>query len=146
MSLSKEVSSRPKRLVIKDPGLCVGCQLCMYACARRFPDAGLAKSAIRVRSVGGFERGFVVIVCRACPDPPCAKVCPTDALIRRKGGGVILNPSLCIGCGNCVEACPFGAIQWDITLDKPVICAHCGYCVDFCPHDVLGLEEVDNDE
>jgi len=32
------------------------------------------------RCVGGMERGFTVVVCRACNDPPCAKVCPTGAL------------------------------------------------------------------
>lgn len=142
MVSTESASPAPKRLVVVDPDLCVGCMSCMFACSRRFPDAGLSKAAIHVRSVGGFERGFVVIVCRACPDPPCAKVCPTNALIRRKGGGVILNASACIGCGNCVEACPFGAIQWDVSLNKPVICAHCGYCVDYCPHGVLALDEV----
>lgn len=128
------------RLAVVDSERCVGCQLCMFACNRRFGDGGLAKSAIRVRSVGGIERGFVVVVCRACPDPPCASVCPTDALIRRKGGGVILSAAECIGCGNCVEACPFGAVLWDVEENKPVICVHCSYCVKFCPHGVLAME------
>jgi len=130
------------RLAVVDPDLCVGCMSCMFACARRFPEAGLGKAAIHVRSVGGVERGFTVIVCRACPDPPCAKVCPTDALIPRKGGGVILNPSKCIGCRLCQEACPFGAVMWDYDENKPMICVHCGICVDYCPYGVLKLEEV----
>jgi len=130
------------RLVVTDPDLCVGCMSCMFACARRFPEGGLGRTAIYVRSVGGVERGFTVIVCRACKDPPCAKVCPTKALMLRSGGGVILNPNLCIGCGNCREACPFNAVQWDVYANKPVICVHCGYCVDFCPYGVLALEEV----
>jgi len=136
------VNAPVKRLVVTDPDLCVGCMSCMFACSRRFPEAGLAKSAIHVRSVGGFERGFTVIVCRACKDPPCAKVCPTNALVKRKGGGVILYASKCIGCGNCVRACPFGAIQWDYDDNKPVICMHCGFCVNFCPYGVLALEEI----
>jgi len=114
----------------------------MFACSRRFADAGLGYTAIHVRSVGGVERGFSVIVCRACKDPSCAKVCPTKALMLRRGGGVILNPNLCIGCGNCRSACPFGAVQWNVYLNKPVICTYCGYCVDFCPFGVLALEEV----
>ncbi|MCX8176661.1 MAG: [Fe-S]-binding protein, partial [Candidatus Bathyarchaeota archaeon] len=65
-----------KRLVSVDVDLCVGCQCCMFACNRRFGEAGISKSAIRVVSAGGVERGFVVIVCRACLDPPCARVCP----------------------------------------------------------------------
>ncbi|MCD6511532.1 MAG: 4Fe-4S binding protein [Thaumarchaeota archaeon] len=130
-----------KRLAVLDPDRCTGCQLCMFACNRRFGGGGLSYSAIMVRSSGGVERGFVVVVCRACPDPPCAKVCPTDALVPRKGGGVMLNPNKCIGCGMCLEACPFRAIQWDEHTNKPIVCVHCGYCVDYCPHGVLGMEE-----
>jgi len=89
------------------------------------------------------ERGFIVVVCRACKDPPCAKVCPTEALRPRRGGGVILSPEKCIGCGMCREACPLGAVFWDEERNKPVVCSHCGYCVNYCPHEVLGLEEVE---
>jgi len=132
-----------RRLAIVDVDRCVGCQCCMFACTRRLDYAGLGKSAIKVRSAGGVERGYVVIVCRACPDPPCAKVCPVDAINLRKGGGVFVNPSLCIGCQLCSEACPFGAVGWDVEINKPVICMHCGYCVEFCPHNVLKVEEVE---
>ncbi len=116
--------------------------MCVFACARRFAEAGVAKSAIRVSSIGGFEYGFKIIVCRACEDPPCAAVCPTDALSRREGGGVILNAAKCIGCGHCREACPIDAVQWDNETNKPIICVHCGYCVNFCPHGVIELEEI----
>lgn len=132
-----------KRLTIGDVQRCVGCQLCMFACNRRYGNGGLSKSAIRVRSVGGFERGFVVIACRACPDPPCMKVCPTDALRLRKGGGVILNSSKCIGCRLCLDACPVKAVFWDDEANKPNICVHCGYCTDYCPYDILELKEVE---
>ncbi len=131
-----------KRLSVVDVDLCVGCQLCMFACTRRFGEAGISRSAIQVRSAGGFERGFIVSVCRACPDPPCAKVCPTNALVLRKPGGVTLIPSRCIGCKNCVEACPLGAVSWDEEVNKPAICVYCGYCADYCPYGVLKLEPL----
>ena len=131
-----------KRLAVLDVDKCVGCQSCMFACTRRFGIAGLAKSAIHIRSTGGIEKGFTVIVCRSCPDPPCAKVCPTDALTVRKGGGVVLNSKKCIGCGLCAEACVIGAVFWDDEINKPIICTNCGLCVDACPYGVLGLEEV----
>jgi carbon-monoxide dehydrogenase iron sulfur subunit len=129
------------RLAVLETEKCVGCQLCMFACSRRQNEAGLAKSCIGVRSIGGMERGFSVIVCRACEDPPCAKVCPTDALTPRDGGGVHVDLEKCIGCGHCREACVIGAIYWDDEINKPMICIHCGFCVNFCPHDVLGMEK-----
>jgi carbon-monoxide dehydrogenase iron sulfur subunit len=131
-----------KRLSVIDVDRCVGCQACMFACARRGGQGGLAGSCIRVRSAGGMRRGFVVIVCRACLDPPCARVCPTDALRPRQGGGVRLQDELCIGCGNCVAACPFGAVFWEPEQSKPQICIYCGYCAAYCPYDVIALEEV----
>jgi Fe-S-cluster-containing dehydrogenase component len=132
-----------RRLTVLDTDKCVGCQLCMFACSRRFGVGGFSKSAIRVKSVGGVERGFIVIVCRACPDPPCMKVCVVNALSLRKGGGVMLNPSKCIGCGRCVDACPLKAVFWDNEADKPNICIHCGYCANYCPYGVIGLREVE---
>jgi len=114
----------------------------MFACSRRYGVGGLEKSAIRVRSAGGVERGFVVIVCRACAIPPCVKVCPTNALMPRGERGVRLDYSKCIGCKMCVQACPVGAVFWDDELNKPNICTYCGYCVNYCPHEVLRMEEV----
>lgn len=128
------------RLAVLDSDRCVGCQSCMFACARKHGEGGLGNSRIWVRSDGGIERGFVVIVCRACPDPQCMKVCPAGALTPRRGGGVILVPERCLGCRLCVEACPLGAVFWDEGTNKPAICIHCGFCVKYCPHWVLKLE------
>lgn len=134
------------RLEIVDTDRCVGCQCCMFACARNLAKkVSLDSSRIGVRSAGGLERGFVVIVCRACPDPPCAKVCPTDALKLRSGGGVLLEADRCIGCGNCREACPIGCVYWDHEQNKPLICIHCGYCVNFCPYGVMEMENGTED-
>lgn len=115
----------------------------MFACARRQGEGGLSESRIGVTSIGGMERGFKVIVCRACQNPPCAKACPTNALKPRDGGGVVFEPSNCIGCGKCQEACSIGAVFWNEEKNKPMICDYCGYCAGFCPHGVIELEKME---
>ena len=129
------------RLAVIDTERCVGCQSCMFACTRRLNEAGFGKTCIGVKSVGGMERGFIVIVCRSCDDPPCAKVCPTEALKEREQGGVKLDLTKCIGCGFCSDACILDAIFWNDEINKPMICNYCGYCSKFCPHGVLKFEK-----
>uniref|UniRef100_A0A7C3EZL0 [Fe-S]-binding protein n=1 Tax=Candidatus Methanomethylicus mesodigestus TaxID=1867258 RepID=A0A7C3EZL0_9CREN len=136
----------PKRLSVVDVDLCVGCQCCMFACNRRFGESGYSRTSIHVQSSGGFEHGFIVKVCRACADPPCVKVCPTGALTKRPGGGVILNYTKCIACANCVKGCTIGAIFWDDVMDKPTVCVYCGYCAGYCPYGVIKLEELEGGE
>lgn len=131
-----------KRLSVVDVERCVGCQSCMFACNRRLSRGGIKDSCIHVHSAGGIRKGFVVVVCRACDNPPCARVCPTKALEMREGGGVHLHADQCIGCGNCVKACPFEAIFWNDETHKPVVCVYCGFCASYCPYDVLAHEEV----
>jgi carbon-monoxide dehydrogenase iron sulfur subunit len=133
-----------RRLQILDSERCVGCQSCMFACTRREGKASLEGSRIRVRSIGGMERGFTVIVCRACQDPSCMYSCPTSALEKREVGGVKLLKEKCIGCGKCVEACPISAISMDEEERKPLICLYCGYCKSYCAYGVLDIEEVNH--
>ena len=111
----------------------------MFACARRTGVGGTAAARIGVRSAGGMRKGFVVVVCRACPDPPCARACPTGALSPRRGGGVVYRADLCTSCGLCRLACPFGAIFWNDETSQPLICVYCGTCARYCPYDVLAL-------
>ncbi|MFZ2071362.1 MAG: 4Fe-4S binding protein [Halobacteriota archaeon] len=132
-----------KKLAVLDVNKCIGCMECMFACSRRVGRVGLDKSAIRVRSAGGIERGFVIVVCRACDSPPCTKVCPTGALRERKeDGGVVLDMTKCIGCGFCAQACIIGAIFWDDEHNKPIVCKYCGDCAKYCVHDAIGLVEA----
>ena len=49
----------------------------------------------------------------------------------------------CLGCGDCVKACPFGAMQLNegeqlphVDLDK---CTGCGKCVEACPRNLCEL-------
>ena len=121
---------------------CIGCHSCSLACARLVH--GLISwhhAGIRIQSSGGLSSGFIAQHCLACADPECAAVCPTAALSPRKGGGVFFQHASCIQCGDCVDACPVGAIARD-REGNIVVCIHCGQCVSFCPHGCLELREA----
>ena len=114
----------------------------MFACSRINANrASLDRSAIKIKTQGGIEGDFVVVVCHACTDPPCVRACPEGALVLQEDGSVIFKRELCTGCGSCVNACLIGAISLD-SDDRAVKCKHCGACIAFCPHEVLELEKV----
>ncbi len=54
---------------------------------------------------------------------------------------IIIDDELCTGCGNCVDSCPFGAIE--LENDKVKVlpnCNLCGACVEACPVEAITLE------
>ena len=137
-----------KVLSSREMNKCIGCFACQRVCAtvneKSFTDN---KSAIRIRSLGGINSRYVAIHCHACVgDRPCMDSCPTHALEKRQGGGVILNRELCVGCRRCEKACIVGAVNFLPDVNHPVICRHCGVCVRYCPHKCLNLEEVPDAE
>ena len=47
-----------------------------------------------------------------------------------------VNPTLCTGCGDCVEFCPSGAvalINGKATVIKAEACTYCTECETICP-------------
>ena len=129
-----------------DPSRCIGCNACVAACAECDTHAGI--SMIHLETI---ERGDTVqttpIICMHCEEPACAAVCPADA-IKRTPDGVVqssLKPR-CIGCSNCVFACPFGVPKYLPQSDQMMKCDMCydrlsvgkkPMCATVCPSQAL---------
>jgi phenylacetyl-CoA:acceptor oxidoreductase 27-kDa subunit len=92
---------------------CVGCQTCTAACksANATPPGVQWRRVLDTES-GEFpdvRRSFVPVACMHCDEPPCEEVCPTTATKKRADGLVSIDYDLCIGCANCIMACPYDA-------------------------------------
>lgn len=59
--------------------------------------------------LGEFREHPTLILCNQCRNPPCTKVCPTDATWQREDGIVMMDWHRCIGCRYCMAACPYGS-------------------------------------
>jgi Fe-S-cluster-containing dehydrogenase component len=131
-----------------DPSRCIGCQACYHACAECETHRG--QSMIHLEYVEPeVSPQTVPVVCMHCEDPACAKVCPADA-IKKTPDGIVQSAleSRCIGCSNCVLACPFGVPRYVARIDQMVKCDMCydrtsvgkkPMCVTVCPSGALAF-------
>lgn len=92
---------------------CVGCHACSVSCAI---NHGLPKdvrwSSVKEAEAGTFpsvESVSLPTLCMHCKRPLCLASCPTGATYQTEEGIVLIDQETCIGCGTCVQACPYGA-------------------------------------
>jgi len=63
----------------------------------------------------------VLTFCIQCAEPPCVKVCPTQATFIRPDGIVEMDFHRCIGCRFCMAGCPYGARSFNYRQPRPYI-------------------------
>lgn len=101
------------RFVIANAHDCIGCRACEVACVMSHNMDSYPRSADefhpRIKVLKGIDL-HTAVLCRHCEDAPCAKVCPTGALVRHNDSIQLLKER-CIGCKTCAIACPFGAMS-----------------------------------
>ncbi len=137
---------------------CIGCKACAVACKTEF-DIRLSvfRSGVGEKESGSFpymRRTFIPWLCNHCANPPCIENCPVDeieaihtfpdgsrtkymkrATYQRPDGVVLIDQDRCIGCGACVNDCPYGARFLDPVIaaggspdmqaaNKCTLCAH----------------------
>ena len=92
---------------------CVGCSGCVTNCkvANGTPP-DMARSWIDRALEGTYphaRRTIVPKLCNQCDYAPCVEVCPEGANYKDQNGVIIIDKELCIGCRNCMDACPYDA-------------------------------------
>lgn len=109
-TMAKPIEQRRWKMVI-DTRKCVGCHACTVACvAENKLPPGVIYRPVKEKTTGTYpnlKTMFLPQPCMQCDAPPCVPVCPADATWKRKDGIVAIDYDKCIGCGFCVEACPY---------------------------------------
>jgi Fe-S-cluster-containing dehydrogenase component len=101
----------------------MGCHACEVACKQ---EHGLGVGPRLVRVIEEVA-DFIPVYCHHCARPPCKDSCPVEAISRDAQGIVLIDRNLCIGCRDCIEACPFGAMQFE---DNQEVAVKCDLCIE----------------
>src|SRR6266446_8437225 len=98
-------------VLVIDLDLCIDCNECEEACARRHGHSRMNRKGMVVGNIS------IATACRQCQDPVCM-LCSRAGIARLPSGEVYITES-CIGCGICAERCPYDNISI-MTLEDEV--------------------------
>ncbi len=116
-----------------------GCQACTQACHRghNVPKLQDARHEVKWIWQEPYENVFadqvtpyttaaqrarpMMVLCNHCDNPPCVRVCPTQATFKRPDGIVMMDEHRCIGCRYCLTACPYGSRSFNWEDPRPAL-------------------------
>jgi Fe-S-cluster-containing dehydrogenase component/formate-dependent nitrite reductase membrane component NrfD len=129
---------------------CIGCHACSTACkSENEVPLGVYRTWVKYVEQGVYpntRRHFQVTRCNHCANPPCVRICPTEAMYQRDDGIVEFDNRACIGCKACLQACPYDAIYIDPDSGTAAKCHYCAHrtdiglepaCVVVCPEQAI---------
>ncbi|MBI5196763.1 MAG: 4Fe-4S dicluster domain-containing protein [Nitrospirae bacterium] len=156
----------PRWAMIIDLRKCIGCRGCTVACKSEFGvPLGRWSAVVKQIESGKYPKArkdFLPRLCNHCSGgkeevPPCVKICPQypldrkefvtpdgkvhkyrdGATYKRPDGMVLFDNSQCIGCGKCIEKCPYGVRYFNpfVTAGKDNTKNGIGKCT-LCQHRV----------
>jgi Fe-S-cluster-containing dehydrogenase component len=135
--------------VLVDLTRCVGCRSCEAACnnEQKLPEPDLAfddtsvfkekrrttdkaYTIVNEYKVADKESLFRKIQCNHCTEPACLSSCFVNAYTKTKEGAVIYDGSVCVGCRNCMIACPFNIPAYSYSSPLTPLIKKCVFCYD----------------
>lgn len=151
------------KIVLVDTHKCMACRGCQVACkdSNQLP-AGNTKfrgtytnpptlephtwTHLKFSETEQGDWLFANYACMHCTDAACMSVCPADAIFRTKNGTIWCDREKCLGCGLCVQHCPFNVPHISEVTKKMEKCSGCvertsnglkPACVATCPNGAL---------
>jgi anaerobic dimethyl sulfoxide reductase subunit B len=122
-------------LIVFDSKKCIRCHSCEVACQlENTAPPGVLLRQVRSHETGAYPSSrehFISRACFHCNDPSCVSACPAGALRRRPDGVVQHDASKCIGCGYCIQTCPFFVPQFSPEQKVMRKCSFCAQRIDY---------------
>jgi Fe-S-cluster-containing dehydrogenase component len=163
--------------VLVDLTRCIGCRSCEAACnkeqnlpapdkpfddksvfdetfhggtQKRRPDENAYTVVNRYDTESAGKEIYRKVQCNHCAEPACLSSCFVNAYTKTPEGAVVYNSKVCVGCRNCMVACPFNipgysySSAFDPVVKKCIFCHETRLknglppaCVEICPQEAL---------